>query len=381
LNTKITSQPFQHFAEAAGAIMNPAIRDWRKQGGKVVGYFCSHVPTEVLMAAGLLPFRMRGTGSTGTELSDAFFSSINCSFPRHTFNLALQGEYDCLDGLVCISSCDHVRRVYDNWKQNLKTPFLTVMSLPKKVLDPQVEWYHQEVNILRNGLAKHFAVDISDDRLQEAIKLRNQTRHLQRKLYELRKQEHPPITGAEVLAVMVAGTCMPPTCYNDLLRVLLEDLPHSSGNTDYRARLMIIGSELDDPEYIQVIEDQGGLVVADSICFGSRTMWTDVDEKEKDPTQALARYYIQERPSCPRMNGDQPRRAEFVRQMVRDFSVDGVIGERLLFCDFWCAEHYMNRLDFKEAGVPFLQVDRDYVSTGKGQLRTRVQAFLETIGR
>ena len=81
------------------------------------------------------------------------------------------------------------------------------------------------------------------------------------------------------------------------------------------------------------------------------------------------------------MNGDQPRRAKFVRQMVRDFNVDGVIGERLLFCDFWCAEHYMNKLDFKEAGVPFLQVDRDYVSTGKGQLRTRVQAFLETIGR
>ena len=144
---------------------------------------------------------------------------------------------------------------------------------------------------------------------------------------------------------------------------------------------MIIGSEVDDPEYIQVIEDQGGLVVADSICFGSRTMWTDVDENEKDPTQALARYYIQERPSCPRMNGDQPRRAEFVRQMIRDFDVEGVIGERLLFCDFWCAEHYMNRLDFKEDGVPFLQVDRDYVSPGKGQLRTRVQAFLETIGR
>jgi len=361
--------------------MNPTIRDWREQGGKVVGYFCSHVPTEVLMAAGLLPFRMRGTGSTGTELSDAFFSSINCSFPRHTFNLALKGEYDFLDGLVCISSCDHVRRVYDNWKHNLKTPFLTVMSLPKKVSDPQVEWYRQEVNILRDGLAKHFAVDISDDRLQEAIKLRNQTRHLQRKLYELRKEKHPPITGSEVLAVMVAGSSMPPNRYNDLLRALLEDLGHSSGNADYRARLMIIGSELDDPEYIQVIEDQGGLVVADSICFGSRTMWTDVDENEKDPTQALARYYIQERPSCPRMNGDQPRRAKFVRQMVRDFNVDGVIGERLLFCDFWCAEHYMNKLDFKEAGVPFLQVDRDYVSTGKGQLRTRVQAFLETIGR
>jgi benzoyl-CoA reductase subunit C len=384
LETAIRSKAFETFVEVAGAIMNPAVREWRAQGKQVVGYFCSHMPTELLMAAGLLPYRMRGTGSDGTELSDAFFSSINCSFPRHTFNLALKGEYDFLDGLVCVSSCDHIRRVYDNWKQNLNTPFLKIMSLPKKVGDPQVDWYREEINILRTELEKHFNVQISDQRLRDAIKLRNETRRLQRQLYALRKEKHPPINGAETLAVMVAGSAMPAEQYNPLLQSLLGDLQQANGNTgktDYRARLMIVGSELDDPDYVEVIEQQGGLVVTDSICYGTRTMWVDVDEQAADPVEALARYYIQERPSCPRMNGDQPRRQKFLQDMIREFEVDGVIGERMLFCDFWCAEHYMNKMDLKEVGVPFLQLDREYITSGKGQLMTRIQAFLETMGK
>jgi bzd-type benzoyl-CoA reductase N subunit len=381
VETTITSEAFREFAAAAGSLMNPAIRDWQDQGGKVVGYFCSHTPTEVLMAAGLLPFRMRGTGSTGTDLSDAFFSSINCSFPRHTFNQALSGHYDFLAGLVCVSSCDHIRRVYDNWRRNLSTPFVKIMSLPKKVGNPQVQWYREEISILRDELERHFDVQISDARLRDAIKLRNETRRLQRKLYALRKRPRPPITGAETLAVMVAGTSMPAERYNTLLNDLLEDLSRAEGRNSYRARLMIVGSELDDPDYLEVIEDQGGLVVTDSICYGTRTMWVDVDERAADPAEALARYYIQERPTCPRMNGDQPRRAKFLRDLIQEFQVDGVIGERMLFCDFWCAEHYMNKLDLKEAGVPFLQLDREYITSGKGQLRTRIQAFLETMGK
>jgi benzoyl-CoA reductase/2-hydroxyglutaryl-CoA dehydratase subunit BcrC/BadD/HgdB len=274
-----------------------------------------------------------------------------------------------------------VRRIYDNWKQQLSTPYLTVMSLPKKNGDAQVDWYYDEINILREGLGKFLGVEITDDRLRDAIKQVNETRSLQRQMYELRKRERPPISGAEALAVMVAGSSLPRERYNDLLRTLLVDLENVQGKSGYRARLMIVGSELDDPEYLQVIEDQGGLVVTDSICFGTRTMWVDCSETEPDPVRALARYYIQERPSCPRMNGAQPARAAFVQDMVKEFAVDGVIGERMLFCDFWCAEHYMNKADLKEAGIPFIQIDREYILSGKGQLQTRIQAFLETMGR
>jgi benzoyl-CoA reductase/2-hydroxyglutaryl-CoA dehydratase subunit BcrC/BadD/HgdB len=339
------------------------------------------VPEELIMAAGFLPLRMRATGSTGTELSDLYYSSINCSFPRHCFNMALAGEFDFLDGLICMNTCDHVRRIYDNWKVALKTPFIEILSFPRKSTEVQVEWYRDELSLWKQRMEEHFSIQVDEESLWQAIRLANEKRRLQRQLYELRKVESPPITGAQSLAVMVAGTAMPAERYNGLLRELLEELRQAPGHSDYRARLMVIGGILDDPAYMKVLEDQGGLVVTDSSCFGTRIMWEEIDEHASDPMTALARYYVADRPSCPRMYGDQPKRAEFLSNMIRDFKVDGAIGEQLKFCDNWIVEHYMNELDFKEAGVPFLKLEREYIVSGIGQLRTRVQAFIETMGK
>lgn len=381
METNLKSKAFQEFSNAAETLVNPVLQRWKDQGGKVVGYFCSTVPEEIITAAGLTPFRMRATGSTGTEESDAFYSSINCSFPRHCFNQVLTGDFKFLDGIVCVNSCDHVRRIYDNWKRFVPTDFIEMMSLPRKTGPDQVGWYTEELAMLKDKVGKHFGVEITDDRLWKAIKLHNETRRLQKKLYELRKQEKPPITGAETLAVMVAGTAMPKEQYNEMLRELLDELSGSEGSGSHRARLMIVGGILDDPAYIKVIEDQGGLVVTDSTCFGSRLMWVEVDENASDPISALAQYYLTDRPSCPRMYGEHDNRAQYVIDMCREFNCDGVIGERLIFCDSWLVEHYMLGQDLKAAGIPMLKLDREYLTSGIGQLRTRVQAFLETMGR
>jgi len=381
LETKIKSVAFQRFSEAAKTLVNPVLQSWKDKGGKVVGYFCSTVPEEIVTAAGMVPFRMRATGSTSTEESDAFYSSINCSFPRHCFNLALIGEFKFLDGVICVNSCDHVRRIYDNWKRFVPVDFLEVMSLPRKTGPDQVGWYTDELAMLKEKVEKHFGVEITDDGLWKAIKLHNETRRLQKQLYELRKQEKPPITGAETLAVMVAGTAMPKEQYNEMLRELLDELSGSEGPGTHRARLLIVGGILDDPAYIKVIEDQGGLVVTDSTCFGSRLMWVEVDENASDPIAALAQYYLADRPSCPRMYGEHDNRAQYVIDMCREFNCDGVIGERLMFCDSWLVEHYMLGQDLKAVNIPFLKLDREYLTSGIGQLRTRVQAFLETMGR
>lgn len=381
METMIQSKAFQELSQAAETLVNPAIQGWREQGGKVVGYFCSAMPEEVITAAGFLPFRMRATGSTGTDLSDTYFSSINCSFPRHCFNIALQGGFDFLDGVVCMNSCDNVRRIYDNWKRQLPTTLVHIMSLPRKTGEPQVEWFRDEVANLKQLLEKHFDIEITDERLWYAIKLHNETRRLQRKLYDLRKADNPPITGTEALAVTVAGTAMPKERYNQLLRELLNELSESPGNADYRARLLLMGGILDDPAYVKVIESQGGLVVTDSLCFGSRLLWNDIDEGASDPIAALAQYYVADRPSCPRMFGDYERRIGLVRDMIRDFKVDGVILERLAFCDHWGFEQFTIKNDLKDDNVPCLIMDREYIMSGVGQLRTRVQAFLETMGR
>jgi len=379
LDTNIKSKMMDEFKAISEVMVNPLMQDWKDNGGKIVGYFCCNIPDEVFTAAGILPVRLRGTGSTGTELSDAFYSSINCSFPRHVFNQALNHEFDILDGLLVPNSCDHVRRIYDNWIRQLDTQFVEMFNLPRKVEDPQVQWYKDEVKILVEKLEKHFGVEITDEKLKNAIKLHNENRRLLRQIYELRKADSPPITGAQMLIVVVAGTAIPRDKYNEMLKELLEDLKATEGIKNYKARLMVSGGILDDPEYMDIIEDQGGLVVTDSICFGTRLFWVDTNE-EGDPYEAIARYQIQQRPTCPRSYGDQPKRAKFLQDMIKDFRVDGVIGERLLFCDSWVVEHYMNDQDLKEAGIPFLKLDREYIMSGKGQLRTRVQAFLEMLG-
>jgi bzd-type benzoyl-CoA reductase N subunit len=381
VDTQLKSKALDEFKETTGTLVGPAVREWKEQGRGIIGYTCSAVPAELITAAGFLPFRMRATGSTGTELSDAYYSNINCSFPRHCLNLGLRGDFDFLSGLIVVNSCDHVRRIYDNWKRKVETPFIEIMSLPKKRTEVQVEWYRQEIDNIRQGLEKQFGIDITEDRLREAIRLHNETRRLQRQMYELRKRDNPPITGAEALATTVAATAMPVQQYNELLRELVQELEGSEGKGDYDARLMIVGSILDDPPFVEAIEEMGGLVVTDSLCYGTRLCWVDVDEDEKDPLKALAQYYVADRPSCARTHGDQPRRLDFIKNMVRDFKVDGVIGERMAFCDLYQVEHYMLDSDLREADIPFLKLEREYVMSGGGQLATRVQAFVENLGR
>lgn len=373
------TEALEAFAEAADCLLNPALQDWKDRGGRVVGYFCSYVPAEIISAAGLLPVRIRATGSAGTDLADAYFRPTSCSFARHCFDTALRGGYDFVDGIVWANTCDVVRRLYDNWKEEMKTPFLRMLSLPKKTGESQVAWYREELAHLKGALQEHFGAEITNERLWDSIRLHNETRALQRRLYDLRKRERPPITGAESLAVTIAGTAMPREEYNRSLRELLDALGPNQGSEGYRARLMIEGSMLDNPAFVKVIEDQGGLVVTDSLCFGSRTLWKSVDETDPDPLTALARYHVGGRPSCARIIGEHPQRAAYVRDLIREFRVDAMLSERLMFCDVAGYEQFMLGGDLKEEGIPHLKLDREYLLGSVGQMRTRIQAFLESI--
>lgn len=371
----------QELGQASETILNPAIKSWKEQGGKVMGLLCSYIPEEIIFAAGLLPIRMRAPGSYDTARGDDYLCDNNCSFARHCLSVALEGGYDFLDGVAIYDSCDHIRRLYDVWQRKLSTPFQHYLNIPHKCDEVQIEWYRGELAIFKEKLEKHFSVEISDVRLWEAIKIHNETRDLQRQLYALRMRESPPITGGEALSIIIASTAMPKDKYNKLLKRLLDTVGDQDGHSDYKARLMIVGGSLDDPAYLKVIEGLGGLVVTDLLCFGSRAFWYSVDETARDPLEALARYNLYNRVPCARMVGQYPRILSFIKDMVKTFKVDGVVFELMKFCDVWGAVSKLLRRDMREAGIPFLVLEREYMMSGVGQLKTRVQAFLETIGR
>ena len=371
----------EDFGRVAASLNNPYIERWKHKGGKVVGYYCTYVPVEIIHAAGMLPFRMRATGSKSTDLGDVYVSHSTCTFCRHSLDQAMRGAYGFLDGLVSLFSCDHIRRIYDVWKHGKVglpcSPFyLEFLSVPVKAEPANVRWLTGELDRFKCSLEEHFDVTITDEALASSIRLYNERRLLLRRLYEFRKRAAPPVSGAEILEVLIAATAMPAEEFNQVLRQALEELEGREGRSDYRARLLLGGVDLDDPGYVRLIEDLGGLVVADFLCFGIRDFW-DMTDEDDEPLAALAKRYVSN-VSCPRMI-DRPGRQQFLDDLVKDYRVDGVLLQRMKYCDLWGGECAMTQWDLAKNGTPCMILEREYLMGPVGQMRTRVQAFLETI--
>ena len=374
----MNSKAFKELEEAASVPVNPALQEWKDLGGTIIGCMYHFVPEEIITAAGLLPYRMRATDSTGCELSESCFTQVNCTFVRHLFDSGMRGDQKFLDGVVTVNNCDHIRRLYDNWKSKIKTPYMHFMSFPKKSGKEQVDAYRKELAAFKKSLEDHFEVSITDERMRDAILLHNETRRLQRKLYELRKSSAPPVTGAETLSMMLAGTVMPRERYNALLAQVLEDCTDAPGHAGHRMRVMLVGGEVDSIGFVEAVESQGGLVVADSLGYGSRAIQKDVD-RNGDPLTACARYQLKERPADPRIFGTSFQRNEYVKDIADEFNVDGVISFRLLQCDHWGLEQVNLAKYLKKNEIPHLALENEYILGSIGQIKTRVQAFFESI--
>lgn len=356
------------------------LRDYKKRGKKVVGFFCSYIPEEIIYAGGMIPLRIRPTGCKETTTADAFMSRLNCTFARSCLELMIKGSFDSLDALVFTNSCDNIRRLYDLLREKHPYPLIHFASVPHKAnTEGALDWYKEEITLLKERMEGFFGIKILEESLKEAIAVYNETRALLKKLYEFRREMNPSITGTETLSIILCSTICPKEQFNQLLRKLLEELQGREGIAHYRARLMIVGSECDDPAYIKIIEDLGGLVVTDSLCFGSRSIWEPVGT-EKDPLGDLVKSYLH-RPSCPRMSDRVMERATFIKEMVETFKVDGVLFQKIRYCDLWGGESIYLEKVLKESNIPFISIEREYGLSNVGQLKTRIQAFLERLER
>ena len=373
----------EELTKQANTLTNTYTERWKEKGGKIIGYYCTYIPEEVIHAAGILPYRLRATGSTSSELGDTYASNTTCTFCRHSLDQAMRGEYKFLDGAIALHGCDHIARMFDAWRYGkVPTPdsfYIRFLDVPFKVDTLAVDWMAVQINKFKQSLEEHFQLTITDEALRNSIKVYNEKRQLLRSLYELRKQESPPVTGTEVLGICIAGTSMPVEEFNQLLKQVLDELGGRDGLSNHSARLLIASGELEDPAYIQIIEELGGLVVTDLMCFGLRGFCDLVDE-DSGPVAALAKRYIQRSISCPRMI-DYQRRLDFMKDLVQEFKVDGIIVARMKYCDNWACDGAMIKHQAQEDGLPCLILEREHLMRAVGQMRTRVQAFLETIGR
>ena len=367
----------QELVGLAKGLPNTSVENWKKQHKKVVGFFCSYVPEEILYALDLFPYRVRPVGCTETASADAYLSQRNCTFTRSCLEFALNGKYDFLDGLIFMNSCDHVPRLRDLWEYKVGHPSMYFLEVPHKINDLALNRYKEEIDILKASLEKSFAVKMNEENLYTAIEVYNQTRGLLRELYELRKRELPPITGSEAQSVVLAAQSTNKKEFNELLKKALAEVSNRECASRYEARVMICGSGLDDIDFVSQIEALGALVVADTLCFGSRYFWNPV-EVQQDLLDSLAKAYLG-RPHCPRMVEERAARENYVLQMVRDFKVDAIIYQTMRYCDGWGMEGLSLKRRLEDLHIPILSLEREYAFGGRAQMETRVQALLEML--
>lgn len=368
------------FKELCSVPYNNALKNYKEEGGKIVGILYNQVPEELFTAAGILPYRVRAVGSLGAEAADARFTQVNCSLVKHFYDSAAKGRFDFIDGLVSSNGCDHVRKLHENWNSVLKPAYAHMICFPKRQGDDlQIAQLAKEITKLKESVEAYFGVEITDEALKDAIVLHNRTRELQCALYDLRKKENPPITGAQMLAVMMAGTCMPRKDYNAQLEELIELCQDVEGITDYKARVVVYGGEIDSIDFIEAIESQGALVVADSLGgYGKRSCDMQVSV-EGDLIYNLANAYLMERPAEPRLHGTRVARWAYLEKVAEEANADGIIQVHIPICDLWGYERVMFDTEVEKKGLNCLDLDTEYIFTASGQTRTRVQAFVESI--
>jgi bzd-type benzoyl-CoA reductase N subunit len=369
--------PFNEINEIADTIYNSAAKEWKEKRRKIAGFFCSYIPEEIIHAAGLLPYRLRPIGCKSTVEADALMSPYNCTFVKSCLEYALKGKYDFLDGLVSMNSCDHIRRLYDIWEKKVDCSFMHFLSVPHKINEDAVKWFTEEIAIFCDSLKSSFDTEITEEKLKDSIDVYNESRALLRELYSLRKRDNPPISGSETQKIVLAATSMPKEQFNPILKSLLEELKDKNVAPDSRVRLMIVGSAYDDIEFTEIIEEAGGLVVTDGLCFGSRYFMEPV-ETDGDLISNLARACLS-RPVCSRMAGRVAQTYAFFKEMIDRYQVDGVIYQRMRQCDLWAGDSMYIHKMLEEDDIPVLTLEREYQMSGSGQIKNRLEAFIEMI--
>jgi bcr-type benzoyl-CoA reductase subunit C len=343
-----------------------------------IGWLCAFAPEEIVSAAGLLPMRLSGGGES-TAVADAYIYSNLCPYVKSTLALGLNGKARHLDGLVFVRSCDGMRRMYDVWKSYVGTRFVYMLEVPKNKDEAAVEYFASQLRKFAPALEQEFRVDITPASLNQAIRMTNKARRLMQRIYQIQRNVPLLLPGSEVFQLGLDGLGMTKEAF--ILR-LEEYCKKAESRVPQRgdkgkARVLISGNVIDRPELFRLIEAAGADVVAVDLCTARRYFDHLVDENSGDPYLALAHRYLGEL-SCARMTGLEERLNE-MEELVKAYAVDGVVYTSVKFCDQHLADapYFVEKL--KDEGVLVLFLENDYTWGNTGQLKTRVEAFVEIL--
>ena len=368
---------------------NELVREAQAEGGLAVGYTCYHVPEAILNVDNCFSVRLRAPNTGSLDISTYYMSNYSCLFARAIVERAIEGGYKFLDAVAGVDACSAMNRAMEHLVElntnDKETFFVSNCDIPYKRTEYTLNAYVGQMRQhVLDELAARYGVDTSDDALRKAVAEHNEVCKIITEIGEMRKEDNPVITGYEFhILNLVSYTC-PKAKILPYLRDTLKELKKRKPDpvNPWRARVALVGSEIDDPDLTKLIEDSGALIVVDRFCFGS-TPGREVIElnDEEDVLTQICRFEM-DHSQCPRYMEDEKvhDRRELVDRLAKEYKADGIIYESMKYCDFWAFEralvsHIMN----EEYGWPVLSIDRLYTSGTSGQLRTRFQAFVESL--
>lgn len=368
---------------------NELVRKAQEEGRRCIGSVCYQVPEVLMDLPGAFCVRLRAPRSGSLDIGTYYMTSFLCEYSRALLERAVEGGYQFLDCILAPDGCTMINRCVENMELlNINTNpgfFYRYLEVPMKSDENGLNLYVSECRTkVLDALRDNFGIDTSDEALRKAVEEHNKICRLITAIGDYRKELNPRITGYEFHILCMATFVCPKDMLIEKLEETLEELKtrQPDEKPPYRARVEVVGSEIDDVDMIKLIEEAGALVVADRFCYGSLPGRDEIIlNDEEDVLTQICRHYM-ECSQCPRhMNLEKVNgRKQYVADIAKEYKADGIIYEQMKFCDPWAYERvtgsYMLR---EEYGWPVLTIDRPYAVGNSGQLRTRVQAFVESI--
>jgi len=375
-------EKFRHITENPHEYAK-ALKD---KGHLLAGYMCTHVPEEILYAAGFVPIRILSAHES-QAMTRSYIHETYCSFSHDCAYQGLQKNYGYLDMITHASSCIHMAEAFNVWVRfagyEEKSYLITYPHIihTKHAGDIMVKSFIQ----FKEFVEKFEGKSITDEEIEKAIKVYNKTRRLLKKLWESLKADKPPISGADVATVSLAAQVMEKQEFNKMLEELIQELKAEPHRVFSGVRLMVTGGACDDLRIFDLLEDLNydtNLIFVDS-CTAARYFWFEVPEDSDDKLKAIAMGHISRIP-CPSKDtvpgSGEKKRFRVLQGYIEEFKPDGVVMLYQRFCSPQSMDIMALKPILKNLGIPWTELELD-TTVPRIQFGTQLEALIETINR
>lgn len=374
---------FESFGEARQKAFLD-VKAAKDAGKKVVGVYCTYTPWEIIHASGAMPISVCSVSDETTEEAEKHLPKNLCPLIKSSYGFAITDKCPFIyfaDMIVGETTCDGKKKMYELLGE-IKN--VHVMQLPYSQNDPMaLKLWKNEVIKLKEKIEKDFNVVITDEDIKRSIKIKNEQRDLLKELYSLGKMNPPPISGYEMHKILDSVSYVPDAeAKNKQIRELVSGIKEAAAagispiSKDAK-RILITGCPSGGvaEKVVKTIEEVGGVIVCFENCGGIKEKYVKVDET-KDIYDALAEKYLSI--PCSVMSPNTGRMT-LLDSLIKEYNVDGVIDITLQACHTYAVESFSVKKVCNENSVGFMNLETNYSSSDVGQVRTRIEAFIEML--